>query len=81
VPKKHTVKRWEEARQREKSDRGDEREQTRGRENSERRQVSYEFADLLPCCQNKINPAAPAPLAASDCQSISCPINMSEQTN
>lgn len=32
-------------------------------------------------CQNKINPAAPAPLAGSDCQSISCPITMSEQTN
>ena len=34
-----------------------------------------------PRCQNKINPAAPAPLAGSDCRSISCPINMSEQTN
>lgn len=47
-----------------------------------RKQVSYERADLLPRCQNKINLAAlQAPLAGSACQSIKCPINMSEQTN
>lgn len=44
--------------------------------------MSYERADLLPRCQNKINLAAlQAPLAGSACQSIKCPINMSEQTN
>lgn len=52
------------------------------REKDGRKQVSYERADLLPRCQNKINLAAlQAPLAWSACQSIKCPINMSEQTN
>lgn len=76
-PKRHCRK-WE---WRQKSDEREGESRKWDRREDGRMQVSYEHADLPPCCQNKINPAAAAPLAGSDCQSISCPINMSKQTN
>lgn len=66
----------------ERMERREQRKKARDWEEDGRKQVSYERADLLPRCQNKINLAAlQAPLAGSACQSIKCPINMSEQTN
>lgn len=66
----------------ERMERREQRKKARDWEKDGRKQVSYERADLLPRCQNKINLAAlQAPLAGSACQSIKCPINMSEQTN